>query len=184
VKTINMIVAFFTALIVAGCSPSGMIYDIAADERSVTAMASDSVITSTIQKSILEADDMKILDISVYSYNGQVYLVGEYDKTAQKEKAAKIAKSTSGVKHVEVRLFPKKQIDACGTKENLLIKGELKAMLLADTDIWTPIDTEVVQCTIILLGIVESKEELARAVAVAKSVKGNRGVISYLKVTQ
>jgi len=183
-KTINMIITFFIALIVAGCSASGMIYDLAADERSVTAIASDSVITSTIQKSILEAGDMKILDISVYCYNGHVYLVGEYDKIAQKEKAAKIAKSTSGVKQVDVRLFPKKQNDACGTKDNLLIKGKLEAMILADTDIWTPIDVEVVQCTIILLGIVETKEEMASIVAHAKSVEGSRGVISYLKATQ
>lgn len=183
-KTARMIIAFFIVLTVAGCSASGVIYDIAADERDVTAMASDSVITSSIQKSILEAGDLKIMDISVYCYNGHVYLVGEYEKIAQKEKATKIAKSTNGVKQVEVRLFPKKQNDACGTKENLLIKAELKAMLLADEDIWTPIDTEVVQCTIILLGIVENKEEMARAVAVAKGVKGSRGVISYLKATQ
>lgn len=169
---------------VAGCSTSGVIYDLAADERSATAIVSDNVIKTAIQGSLLEDREMKILDISVYCYNGSVYLVGEYDKDAQREKAVKIAKSTKGVKQVEARLFPKRHNDACTLKDNLIIKGKMEALLLADEDIWTPIDVSVVQCTIILLGITETREELSKAVMNAKSLEGTRGVISYLKSTE
>lgn len=179
----TMIVLIMTAM-VAGCSTSGVIYDLAADERSATAIVSDNVIKTAIQGSLLEDREMKILDISVYCYNGFVYLIGEYDRDVQKEKAVRIARSTKGVKHVEARLFPKKHNDACTLKENLIIKGKMEALLLADEDIWTPIDVNVVQCTIILLGIMETREELNKAVMNARSLEGTRGVISYLKSTK
>jgi len=61
----------------------------------------------------------------------------------------------------------------------------LKSKLVADMDVWsTNIDVKVVQCHVVLLGIVESKEEITRAVAHARSVAGVRDVTSYLTSTE
>jgi len=113
-KTVQAMIVLIFTLIAAGCSTPASIYGLAADERSMTAIAADTAISAAIQETILKESDMKVLDISAYCFNGNAYLVGEYDKEVQKEKAVRIAKNTNGVKHVEARLFPKKQNDAAG----------------------------------------------------------------------
>jgi hyperosmotically inducible protein len=61
------------------------------------------------------------------------------------------------------------------------IAGKVDAKLTADKDIRsTNIDVKVVQCNVVLLGIVRSGEEIAKATAHAKSVAGVRNVTSFL----
>lgn len=168
-----------------GCSPYGSIYSVAADEREAGAIVSDTKITAMIQKAFVEDRDVKVLDISVYCYNGNVYLVGEYDQARQKEQAVKIAGAAEGVKSVKTHLLPKRKDAICGDVENLAIRTKLDAKLVADMEVWsTNIDVKVVQCHVVLLGIVETKEEIARAVAHARSVAGVRDVTSYLTSTK
>ncbi len=184
-KTLKAIALFLSVMIMAGCNMSGTIYQLAADERDVDAIVIDKKIATVIQKSFVEDPEINALDISVYCYNGDVYLVGECERDMQKDRAVRIAKDAEGVKSVEARIFTKIKDDSCGLKENLIIKGKLNTLLIADMDVWsTTVDVKVVQCKIVLLGIVESKEEIDRAVAHARGVEGNRGVISYLKSTE
>ncbi|MGZ3606419.1 MAG: BON domain-containing protein, partial [Syntrophales bacterium] len=66
----------------------------------------------------------------------------------------------------------------------LAIRGKVDAKLVADKDIWsTNIDIKVVQCNVVLVGIVKTSREIAKATAHAKSVEGVRSVTSYLKST-
>lgn len=61
------------------CFPHGIIYGAAVDERKATTIATDKEITATIQKTFVEDGTIKVLDISSYCYDGNVFLVGEYD---------------------------------------------------------------------------------------------------------
>ena len=180
-KKNTMIICLLLLLFIVGCSPYGTIYGVAVDERNAATIASDKKITATIQKTFLEDSAVKILDISSYCYDGKVFLVGEYDAIRQEEKAKKIAKNVEGVKSVQTYLLPKKKGDTCGTSDNVAITGKVDAKLTADKDIRsTNIDVKVVQCNVVLLGIVRSGEEIAKATAHAKSVEGVRKVTSFL----
>jgi hyperosmotically inducible protein len=181
-KTIIKIIACFIFLFtVFGCT----VYKAAVDERHVGTIASDTVIKGKILKKFFEDDKIKLLDISTGCYRGHVYLVGEYDDAAQKDRAIKIANGVEGVKSVTTYLVPKKKDDLCGLDDNLKIDGKVKAKLIEDKNIWsTNIDVKSVQCHVVLYGLVGSKAEIDKAVAHAKSVSGIRGVTSLLESVQ
>ena len=63
--------------------------------------------------------------------------------------------------------------------------AKVKAKLIGDEDIWsTNVDVKTVQCNVILVGIVGSKEEITKAISHAKSVEGARKVTSYLRTAK
>jgi hyperosmotically inducible periplasmic protein len=160
-------------------------YGVAVEERSAATIASDKNITLTIQEKFLGDDAIKALDISPFCYNGHVYLVGEYGTEKERGRALEIANKVAGVNSITPYLLPKKKKDTCGTTDNVEIAAKVSAKLIGDKDIWsTNIDVKVVQCNVVLLGIVGSKTEIDKAVAHARSVSGIRGVISYLKAVK
>jgi hyperosmotically inducible protein len=178
-RKISAIIHLLLFMIITGC---GTIYGVAVEERKASTIAADTTITTTIGKRFLEDSDMKVFDVSAYCYNGHVYLVGEYDSAKQKEKAVEIAKGVEGVKSVQTYILPKKKDDTCGISDSLRIRAEVNAKLIADKEIWsTNIDIKVVQCNVILLGIVKSEKEIKKAIAHAGGVEGVRSVTSYLK---
>ncbi len=157
------------------------IYKITVDERDISTQVKDKAITTKILAKFVADDSVKVLDISASCYKGQVYLVGEYESTAQKKQAINIAKGVDGVKSITTYLFPKKDIDGCGTTDNLNIAAHVKAALVKDKDIWaTNVEVSMVQCKAVLLGVVGSKKEIDKSIALAKGVKGVRGVKSFL----
>ena len=181
-KNLRIIPFFILLFIVSGCTT---IYSAAVDERNVSTIANDTKIKGVIVKKFLKDDYIKSLDISTGCYLGRVYLVGEYDKPVQKKRAIKIAKSVEGVKSVTTYLLPKKEGDLCGTGDNIKLMVNVKSKLVADKNIWsTNIDIKSVQCNIVLYGLVGSKNEIGKAIAHAKSVKGVRSVKSFLKSTK
>ena len=98
------------------------------------------------------------------------------------ERALEIANDVPGVKSVTYYLLRKREEDTCGWTDNLEIGAKIKAELIGDRDISsTRVDVKAIQCHVVLLGILGSKEEVAKVIAHAKSVAGVRGVTSYLK---
>ena len=182
-KKYSKMITALTMLALCGCtSIYQSTYGVAVEKRSVKTIASDKKITLTIQERFLGDDAIKVLDISPFCYNGHVYLVGEYGTEKERGRALEIANQVSGVNSVTPYLLRKKEKDTCGTTDNLGIGAKVNAKLIGDKDIWsTNIDVKVVQCNVVLLGIVGSKKEIDKAVVHAKSVAGIRGVTSYLK---
>ena len=182
-KKYSLIICALFLVALCGCSTlARQGYGVAVDQRKVGTIASDEEIKLSIQKKLLEDNAIKSLGTSTFCYNGYVYLVGEYGTEKEKERALEIANNTPGVKSVTPYLVRKKKENTCGPADNLEIEGKVRAELIGDPDISsTNIDEKVIQCHVVLLGIVGSKEEVAKAVAHAKSVTGVRGVTSYLK---
>jgi hyperosmotically inducible protein len=160
-------------------------YGVAVDQRKMGTIASDEEIKLTIQEKLLGDDAIKLLDISTFCYNGHVYLVGEYRAEKEKERALEIANHVQGVKSVTHYLLREKKEDTCGWTDNLEIRTKIRSELIGDKDISsTNIDVKAVQCHVVLLGIVRSEKEAAKAIAHAKSVTSVRGVTSYLKAVK
>jgi hyperosmotically inducible protein len=169
-------------LLFSGC---GTIYKATMDERSVGDQVKDEKITMAIRKAFVNDDSIKTFDISTYCYNGNVYLVGEYETSDQKKKAVKLAKGIEGVKSVTEHFLIKKEDKSCGTADNIELVAKIKGELIGDKEIWsTNIEVKAVQCNVVLLGLVGSRSEITKAIAHAKSVEGVRKVTSYLKVVK
>ncbi|NDV18616.1 BON domain-containing protein [Pseudodesulfovibrio sp. JC047] len=165
--------------VLQGCA----VYDVAVEERNASQWADDKSISFVIEKEFLADDMVKYLDFDAYSYEGHVYIIGEYESRAQVDRAVQIAKATEGVKTVTTYVLPKRAHDYCGTTDSLDIYAKLKEKLIRDKDIWsTNIEFEVVQCNVVLVGLLGSSGEISRAIGHAKSVPGVRNVKSFLKV--
>ncbi len=173
-------IALLTAFAVSGCTT---IYKSGVDQRSMGDQYDDQKITMLIRKNFSEDEKIKYFDISTYSYHGDVFLVGEYDTVDQKQRAVSLARKVDGVKSVTEYFLPKKKDDTCGTITQLELFSKVKKELIADMDISsTQIEVKVLQCNIILLGLVDSADEINKAVSHTKAVNGVRSVKSYLKV--
>ncbi|MBG0791731.1 MAG: BON domain-containing protein [Desulfovibrionaceae bacterium] len=178
----TMLLLAVLAVTAAGC---GTIYKAAVDERSVGQQAADASISGTILKRYVNDDEVSVLGIEPYTFTGHVYLVGEYETPAQKSKAVAIANGVDGVTRVTTYLLPKKDDPSCGTSDNVGILGKVKAALIGDGDIWsTNVEVKVVQCQVVLLGLVGSEAQVSKSIAHARGVKGVRSVKSYLRVAR
>ena len=179
-RRITLAILCLAALyVLSGCT----VYKTAVDERPVGAIVKDETISAKLQAKFLEDKAVSYLNISPLSYEGHVYLVGEYASNAERDRAVALAKDTDGVTEVTTFLLPRKIGDTCGTTDNLERKAAVKKRLIEDKDIWsTNVNVEVVQCRVVLLGIVGSQAELDKAIAHAREVPGVREVKSFLKV--
>jgi hyperosmotically inducible protein len=172
-------VSLACVLVLAALSGCTTVYKAAVDERSVGTIAGDTNIKSKILKGFIDDEIIKTLDISVSSYEGNVYLIGEYEKRAQKSRVVEIAKGVEGVKGVTTYFLPKKENDEC---PDLELTAKVTGKLIGDADIWsTNVDVKTMQCTVVLWGLVGSKTEIDKAVGHAKSVEGVKAVKSFLK---
>jgi hyperosmotically inducible protein len=152
------------------------------DERSVGQQAADKSIEAAVFKGFVDDKIVKARDISTFCFNGDVFLVGEYESAAQKSRAEQIARGVEGVRSVTSYLLPKKDDPACGMTENTGLILKVKKELVADTDISsTNVEMKAVQCRVVLLGLVGSAAQAAKAEGHARSVAGVRSVTSYLK---
>lgn len=172
--------SLLAAVLLSGC---GTAYRTAMDQRSYEQQKQDALIEVAIKKNFVADDDVKALDIGVYSYLGKVYLVGEYESQVQVDRATIIARAEEGVSDVVTYLLPKKDDPECGWSDNLALETKVKTSLIGDEDISaTNIEVESVQCNVVLLGLVGYKQIIGKAVAHAKAVEGVRSVRSYLRV--
>jgi len=180
----NKLIFPFLVLLAVGLFANGCtVYDVAVEERNVGDYANDEKIAFVIEKDFLADDLVKYMDFDASSYEGLVYIVGEYESRAQVNRAIEIAKSVEGVRSVTTYLLPKKANDSCGTTDNLDLYAKVKNLLVQDKDVWsTNVEIKTVQCNVVLLGIVGSSAERDRIIAHTKSVSGARSVKSFLRI--
>ena len=175
----------FFIILILGILMSGCrtIYKSAVDERSMGVQYSDQSITMSIRQKFSEDEKIKYFDISTYVYYGHVYLVGEYEAADQKSQAVKLAGQVEGVKSVTDYFLPKKNVDTCGSMNNVELLATVKKDLISDMDLSsTQIEVKALQCNIVLLGLVGSANDIKKATTHAKNVEGVRSVKSFLKV--
>lgn len=164
---------------ITGCT----VYKAAVDERSLGQIYDDEQITFLIEKDLLADKDVSYLDFKAFTYLGRVYLVGEYESETQRSQAIRLARDVEGVRSVTTYLLPKQEIANCDTADQIRIGAELDKDLLEDESVsGTNVDTKIIQCQAILLGLVGSQYEINRATAIAGDVPGVRGVKSFLRV--
>jgi hyperosmotically inducible protein len=166
-------------LTLTGCITA---YKTVVDVRDVNTIASDTKIKARIVKAYVDDESIKTLDISTYCYVGRVTLVGEYETTAQRDRAVAIARGTEGVKSVSTYMLPKKEDDPC---PDLKITANIKSKLLKDQEIHgTNIDVKTVQCNVVLVGLVWTQDEIDRALEHARAAENVKGVKSFVRTPE
>lgn len=89
-----------TSAVVGGAAVGG--YSLAENKDSVVKYTSDTVITSKVKAKFLANKDLKSLNISVMTQDGNVVLTGSVPTKAMRVNAIMIAQNTEGVKSVNV----------------------------------------------------------------------------------
>jgi hyperosmotically inducible protein len=182
INKIMLIAALAPVLAMVGC---GTAYKAAVDERSLETQMNDQKITMDIRGKFVDDKTVDALGLSTYCYYGHVYLVGEYEKPAQRDQAVKLARQVPGVKSVTDHFLPKKKDPGCGLDDNLAIEAKIRAALIGDKNLSsTQIETKLIQCHAVLVGLVGSEADIQKATAHARSVAGVRSVKSYLRTAR
>ncbi len=170
-------VLFFFLVLFTGCT----VYDTVIRDSNAATHARDEVKESKIKAKFIEDPSVKAMDVSIYVYGWQAYLVGEYEWPQQRDNAVMLAGSVSGVKSVTAYLLPRTKDGRCAPSDNARINAEVKSKILRDGNIWsTSVEVKSVQCNVVLLGVVGSQKQIGRAVDHAFSISGVRQVKSFL----
>ncbi len=160
----------------------GTIYSAVVDERNVKTIANDTSIEFKILKNLTNEKSSDLIDVSVTSYNRDVFLVGEYETNTQKNRFLRATQNVEGVKSVDSYLVMADKMSNCDTKKNLEITARVKAKLIGDKSIWsTNIRVSTIQCQVILWGTVGTEDEITKSIQYSKLVEGVTSVKSFLK---
>ncbi|HWR04627.1 MAG TPA: BON domain-containing protein [Humidesulfovibrio sp.] len=165
-----------------GC---GTVYKAAVDQRDVGTFVDDGRIESSVRALYVNDDLVKLRDISVNSYLGTVYVVGEFENDRQKMRAVKLARQVDGVRKVTIIPFVKRDDPACGTADELALYAKIKSRLVEDTTIWsTQVDVKTVQCNAVVLGLVASQRDADAIIRHINAVGDVRTVQNYVRIVK
>ena len=177
--------ALFVILVVvlAGCSPYVLAvketYDVAADPRSLATQATDTEAELQIKAALLASPVKGTSGLDVYCRRGVVLLVGVVPPGSQAGQAAvSIARQTSGVTRVETYFVPSRP----SWENDIEIKEKIRASLIADPALVSGrVDIAVYAGHVVLVGVVDSRANVQKFIADARSVSGVVSVTSYIQ---
>lgn len=156
-----------------------------AEDRSFGSRLDDNVIYAEINQLFLEKDVNDLLvNVTINVRHKRVMLTGNAKSEETVQNAVAIAWKAKGVQEVinEVRINPNSTL--WDSANDGLIKKNLEGRYLITKGVWViNYSIDVVDGTIYLLGIVHNREELDKALEVARTTKGVKKVVSHLKIS-
>jgi len=156
-------------------------YETAMDERSTEQQMLDAIIAGHAQAELYRNKEIRAGQITTHCYFGRLYLVGEYDSQEQLRTIYECVDKVDNKRGVVSRLYLRDEKADHDFLAEQARYAELRAQLMADFDVTSsPVEVEIVQGDIILLGVIADKEERGRIMAHALSMAGANRVVSYL----
>jgi len=174
-------------VVLAGCNPYvaavtavSKTYGVAVDERSVSTQADDTEIEGKIKAALLESPVSGTSGIDVTSRRGVVLLAGVVPPGSPAgSTAVQIALGTPGVRRVETFFVP----DRPSRLSDMEIQAKVKAAFVADPNVIADqVDISVYSGHVVLIGVVDSWQQVDEFVDDARSVGGVASVRSYIQV--
>lgn len=190
-KSFNLIpLIFLVILVFSGCSIRSAIrntvetiYKTSVDERPLHHILNDKKLTGLIMAKLIEDDVTHLLDVSAVCYFGYPFVVGQCSTIDEAQRIMDIAQEVTGKPAVPY-LLKKGEEEDCNPAINLEVAYETMARITTDKKIFaTNVTIKSVQCQVILLGVLGSKESILATIAHAKSVSGVKKVQSFLVST-
>jgi len=174
-----IIVTILSGFGMFGCT----VYEVARDERTAGTILDDETISGKIKYQLLKDDTVKGLDIAVYVFTGEAFLVGAVESDNQKSRAVKIAKSIEGVKSVTTYFLNKNEVTTGKTIDDAAITTKVKTKMITDKEMKsTQIEVKTILGHVVLLGVVSSRKDIDKAIRYAKSVDNVVKVKSFVMV--
>ena len=192
-KPFFIFAAFMFVLLLAGCTPVGMVIgagatlgSAAVEDRGVAAVASDARIDAEIRAAWLDKDFAIFKQLNLTVREGRVLAAGFVGSANARLEAIRRIWAVSGVKNV----YNEIEIDPAVTDGELdfsardtAISTELRAKITFDDNIYAVnYAIDVVRGVVYLMGIAQNQEELDRVIAVAKHIDYVKRVKSFVRV--
>lgn len=182
---------FLSLIFNQGCSVQSAIqrgvktvYKTAVDERPIRHILNDKKLTGLITAKLLEDDVTHLLDVTAVCYFGYPFVVGQCSTVDEAQRIVDIAHEITGKPVVPYLLKKGQEVEDCNAALNLELAYETMARIAADKKIFaTNVTVKAVQCEVVLLGVLGSKEAILATIEHAKSVGGVKKVQSFLVST-
>ncbi len=153
-------------------------------ERGAQQALEDSKITTHIRDRLASANYHFITDIGVTVLNKHVLLTGVTTSETDAERVNNIAKSTPGVTVVYNELMVGSKGDLKEGAQDAAIATQLRTKLLTADGVYSVnYMVDVVLGHVYMTGLAQTEEEKARALHVARTVKGVKQVHDYIQVS-
>jgi hyperosmotically inducible protein len=155
----------------------------------------DAVITAKVKSSMAVDSSVKASRIEVSTHEKVVTLTGNLDSQAEKDRALEIARSTGGVKDVVDMIAVRTGAESGDAPDpdrtmgehidDAVITASVKNRLLEDPQVkGLRIDVDTREGVVFLTGTVGTREELDRAVEIARATEHVREVKPNLVVSR
>ena len=172
------------AITVVGCGKAVDSAGMAPASTSVGTEIDDSVVTSSVKAALLAEASIKSFDFKVETRKGEVLLSGFVDNQSQLDRATSITHAVSGVKSVQNNVILKVADTTIGNKIDAgIITSKVKAALLGDAKVKS-FDIAVVtrKDEVLLTGFVDNREQMDRAIEIARSIEGVHSVSNEMSI--
>jgi osmotically-inducible protein OsmY len=183
ISTMKQVLPLMVVVALSGCAPYALAvketYEVATDPRSLATQATDTQAELQIKAALLTSPVSGTSGIDVYCRQGVVVLVGVVPPGSQAGQAAvAIARQTPGVKRVETYFVPSRP----SWESDIEIKERIRASLIADPALVSGrVDIAVYAGHVVLVGVVDSRANVQKFIADARSVPGVVAVTSYIQ---
>jgi len=186
-RVMQMVVACTMLCAIGACSNKPADEETSAPPSvSVGTDVDDVVITAKIKAALLTNEDVKSLDVTVITSNGNVMLSGFVGSQNQIAIAMDLARSIHGVKQVENQFTQKGGSTTVGaTIDDDVITTKVRSALLNDAVVKSfDISTVTRNGEVQLSGFVDNQSQITQSLALAQAVPGVKAVLNHMTVKQ
>ena len=148
------------------------------------AFIQDKRLKSALRRSLVVADPDATLSVSPYVFGGHGYIVGWVDDLDERSRLEDAAQGVEGLRSLDVYLPIKPTGDeAPSSVDELGLKTKVVASIVAvlGTD-QTNVSVDVLGKHVVVLGVLDSADQVHRVTQAAAGTSGVSGVTSYLSV--
>lgn len=181
----TLLALFLLPLTLSGCITAGTQGGIAlAESRSIGTTIDDNAIYLDINRLYaLENDSFLFAGTTINVRQGRVMLTGNIHDEARARRAVELAWQAKSVKEVINELVVNPSVPLSSEANDALIKKNLESRLLITKNVWViNYSLDVVNGTAYMLGTVKDQGEMDRALNVARTTKGVKRVVNYLRL--
>lgn len=178
-------------LTLPACSPVGFFsssvssLDSSSQERGLGGYVGDGEIRMRYHFILFDYDHKLFYYVKTNVNEGKILLLGHVPNEKMVEDAVRLAWRVPGVKGVINELVVGESSGFTQTAHDKWISAKLNTLLIFDKKVRSRnFEVLVVDGTVFLVGIAESKEELEAAIQVAKGVSGVKHVVSYVRIVK
>lgn len=155
----------------------------ASEERSTDEVIDDSKIKLELNRLLIEDSLGLFGDVSTVVYRGRVLLIGGTESPEAKARAGEIGATPKCVKEVINEIQVTEEGGVASFVNDIAIEKSIQIQYLFDGDIASAnFRVRLVNGTVYLIGLAESRAELDQALAIAKATGDVKDVVNYVRV--